>query len=182
MSKKVRGIALALMALMFASVIGLHQYQANAGPKSGGTQYSYAAVDSNEHVIHRVLLAQGVKTMVNTTPVNGSTVCLEGDPDVYAARLTLVGTIGAGSAPVITVVLQSSDDEGATWTNVGSAFAAINSTTTPTGGLERITFADLESGAANTPVVWGDCFRVRYTFAGTAATTVANVGVTLYAE
>lgn len=160
-------------------VLGTTQYQANAGPQSGKTLYSVAAVDNNDHVINRVLL-DGPVTMVNTTPVAGSTVCLEGDPDAFAARLTLTGTL-TGTNPVFTAVLQSSDDGGTTWTAVGSAFAAINATTTPTGGKERVTFADTEAGGVNTPVLWGNCFRVQYTFAGTG-TVVANVDVRLYAE
>lgn len=177
---KARWIGLLLVALFMASTFALTQMRADAGPASGETQYRLAAVNnSNGNVIHSVLLAQGVKTMADTTPVNGSKVCIPGDYSLFAAELTLTGTIGAGTAPVLTVVLQNSIDNGVTWSNVGSSFAAINSTVTPTGGKERVALADVP---ASTAFVWGDCWRVRYTWAGTAATTVANVGVQLIAK
>jgi hypothetical protein len=171
-----------LLSLMVGAVAWSSMSQGNADAAPGGkTLYSVAAIDANSNVQRRVLLEQGVKTMPGTTPVPGETVCIEGDADLYAAELTLVGTIGAGTAPVLTVALQNSIDGGVTWRNVGSAFAAINSTVTPAAGQERVTFAD-QAGAINTATVYGSCFRVLQTWAGTAATTVANVGVTLHVE
>lgn len=180
---KKRNYVLIVLAVCVALVgsLAVVQFKADAGPSAGKEIQRLALIDNNSHVQKSVLLAQGVKTMVNTTPVNGTTVCVDGYASLYAAELTLTGTIGAGTAPVLTVVLQNSRDGGVTWNNVGSAFAAINSTVTPTGGKESVTFAD-QAGAINTATVYGDCFRVRYTWAGSAATTVANVGVTLLAK
>ncbi len=179
MNRRLRNI-LAVMLIALMGSYGLMQHYASAGPGNKGTMYSVAMVDANEHVIHRTLIAAGVHTMPNTTPVVTDKVCLEGDPDTFAARLTLTGTM-AGTNPVVTNVLQSSDDGGTTWTAVGSAFAAINSTVTPSAGKERITFADTEAGGVNTPVIYGECFRVQTTWAGTGTVT-ANFGISLYAE
>lgn len=168
-----------LVLLILAGGLAGSQLRADAGPAQSGEMYRAAAITQDGHVQRVVLLEQGVKTMADTTPVNGSTVCINGDASKFAAQLTLTGTIGAGTAPVLTVVLQHSIDGGLTWRSVGSSFAAINSTVTPAGGREDVAFSDV---AASTAVVWGDCFRVRYTWAGTAATTVANVGVALIAK
>lgn len=176
-----RFLTLALLVALFAGTIGFQQFRADAGPAGGATLYRAAAIDEGGTVRRVVLLDQGVKTMPGTTPIPGETVCIDGDPDLYAAELTLIGTIGAGTAPVLTVALQNSTDGGVTWRNVGSAFAAINSTVTPAAGQERVTFAD-QAGAINTATVYGSCFRVLQTWAGSAATTVANVGVVLHAE
>lgn len=170
-------LALLLMLSMFG--VAAVQHHAAASPEQPTKQYRVAEIDANNKVVHSILL-DGPVTMANTTPVNTNKVCITGDPDTFAARLTLTGTL-TGTNPVFTAVLQSSDDNGVTWTAVGSAFAAINATTTPTGGKERITFADTAGGGINTPVVWGDCFRIQYTFAG-SSTVVANVDVSLYAE
>lgn len=179
--KRFRSLALVLMAVaMIGLTLGTSVFRADAGPKAGVTQYRAAAIDEGGTVRNVVLLDQDTYTMANTTPVAGDPVCIEGDPDLFAARLTLTGTL-AGTNPVLTIVLQSSDDGGTTWTAVGSSFAAINATVTPTGGKERTTFADSELGAQNTPVVWGNCFRVQYTWAGTGTVT-GNVGVTMHVE
>jgi hypothetical protein len=180
LNRTVRSIALLLLfALLAGGALADWTHGATAGPAGGEPAYSLALVDDNSTVYRRVLL-DGPVTMVNTTPVNGDTVCLNGDPDLFAARLTLTGTL-TGTNPTLTVVLQSSDDNGQTWMNVGSSFAAINATTTPSGGVERVTFADSASGGVNTPVAWGTCFRVRYTFGGTGTVT-GDVDVRLYAE
>lgn len=171
-----------LLAVMLALTLGpllMSAMRADAGPAAPNERYRLAAIDPDGIVRNVVLLEQGDYTMANTTPVAGSPVCIAGDPDLFAARLTLTGTL-TGTNPTLTVTLQSSDDGGTTWMNVGSAFAAINATVTPAGGVERVTFAD-QAGAINTATVFGNCFRVRYTFGGTGTVT-GNVGVTLHAE
>ena len=179
---KIKRFIIPVVTLLLLMVLGISQFhQADAGPGSHGRIYSVAAVTTqNDTVINRILLPQQVYTMANTTPVNGSTVCLPGDPDSYAARLTLSGTM-TGTAPTVDVNFYSSDDGGTTWTQVGSAFAVINATVTPTGGKERVTFADTEEGAVNTPVLYANCFKVTTTWGGTGTVT-ANLGVSLYAE
>lgn len=166
--------------LVLLGAVGFVQARADAGPANGETLYRAALIDGDTVVRSVPLLAQGTYTMANTTPVSGDTVCLPGDPDLFAARLTLIGTL-TGSNPTLTVKLQSSDDGGKTWMDVGTSFAQINATTTPSGGVERVTFADNPTGGLNTPVAWGNCFRVLYTFGGTGTVT-GNVGVSLYAE
>ena len=176
---KFRILSLTLIVALFGVVLGVQQFSGTAAPQSKETQYRAVAIDENSSV-RNVVLLDGPVTGSDTTPVAGESVCLSGDADLYAARLTLTGTL-AGTAPVLTVQLQSSDDGGTTWTQVGSSFAAINATTTPTAGKERVTFADSASGGINTPVAYGNCFRVQYTWGGTGDLS-GDVSVSLYAE
>lgn len=176
---KVRNILLLAIVALLAIVPMVTSQGGDAAPVAPETQYRIAAIDSGGYVQRSVLLAQGVKTMSNTTPVNGDKVCVNGDPALFAAQLTLTGTM-TGTNPVVTIVLQNSIDDGLTWRNVGSAFAAINATVTPSAGQEQVTFSD-QAGAINTATVYGDCFRVRYTWAGTGTVT-ANVGVRLISK
>lgn len=180
MSKRFRLVSLLLIAVLFGLTFGAAQFRADAGPSASGPQYRIAAIEGGSIARSIPLIEQRVHTMPNTTPVAGQTFCIDGDPDLFAARLTLTGTM-AGTNPVVTNVLQSSDDGGTTWTAVGSSFAAINATVTPAAGKERVTFADSASGGINTPVAYGNCFRVLTTWAGTGTVT-ANFGVNLYAE
>lgn len=181
-TRRVLLYSLVIALMLFASAGYAYLTQpATAGPSSSGTQYRAAAIENGSVVRSVPLLEKTTYTSTGAnTPVASSPVCFQGDPDLFAARLTLTGTL-AGTNPTLTIVLQSSDDGGTTWTNVGSAFAAINATVTPTGGLERVTFADSESGGINTPVAFGNCFRTVRTFTGTGS-PAGNVGVSLYAE
>jgi Tfp pilus assembly protein PilV len=164
-----------LMVLVIVGSLGVAQYRAaNAGPAQPQEQWAIAAIDDNGHVDHRVLLSAESRTMADTTPVNGSTVCIEGDADQFAAQLTLSGTM-AGTAPTLDVVLQHSIDGGTNWITVND-FTDINATVTPAS--QYVSWSDVP---ASTAVTFGDCYRARYTFGGTGTVT-ANVGVALIAK
>jgi hypothetical protein len=172
-SRIVALVSILVLALSF----GWAQLRADAGPGQPQEQFRAAAITADGHIQRAVLLAQGVKSMPNTTPQAGSTVCINGDASRFAAQLTLSGTM-TGTNPVVTVVLQHSIDGGVTWRSVGSSFAAINSTVTPAAAREDVAFSDV---AASTAVVWGNCFRTLTTWAGTGTVT-ANLGVALIAK
>lgn len=167
-------IALAILVPMLLMGGAAWYATAVAGPSSGGVQYRYAAIDGDGYVRNAVLLRQESRTMPNTTPVNGDSICLSGDPDQFAAQLTLQGTMG-GTNPTLTVVLQHSIDGGRTWHQV-HAFTAINATVTPAAQL--VSFSDVQSATATT---YGNCFRARYTWGGTGTVT-SNIGMDLIAK
>ena len=162
----------ALLAILILGV-GLlgTQLRADAGPAQPETMYRAAAITGDGRIQKAVLLEQEVRTMANTTPVNGSTVCIQGDASQFAAQLVNGAAMG-GTAPTLDVVLQHSIDGGANWITLND-FTDINATVTPAS--QYVSWSDVP---ASTAVTFGDCYRVRYTFGGTGTVT-ADFGVNL---
>lgn len=136
---------------------------ASAGPAGGETLQRYAAVDSSGVVLRSVLVATGAKTMANVTPINSAKHCV-GDAAHYTAQVNLNSAL-TGTNPTLAIELQNSIDNGATWTTVHT-FTQINATVTP--AQQTVDLADV---AASTAIVFGDCFRMRYTWGGTGTVT-----------
>lgn len=168
------GLNVTILALLIVASLGLVQMRADAGPAQPQEQFAIAAINDGGHVDRRVLLTSGTFTMANTTPVNGNTVCIQGDAKQFAAQLTLSGTMG-GTAPTLDVVLQHSIDGGTTWITLKD-FTDINATVTPASQYDS--WSDV---AASTAVTFGDCYRGRYTFGG-SGTVTANIGLNLIAK
>lgn len=165
-----------LAALVVVASLGVASLRSSdAAPKSGEVYYASANVNPDGSYQNLKLLAQGVRTMANTTPVNGETVCLDKAYSQYAAQLTLSGTM-AGTAPVLTVVLLGSYDK-VNWFTVHS-FAAINATVTPAGGAERAAFSDV---AASTAITRPMCYRTQSTWGG-SGTVTANYGAVIFGK
>lgn len=130
--------------------------------QSGG---AVTNADRSERVAY---VAAGAHPMVNTTPVSSSADC---GHDGQLHLLQIVSTPGAlgGSNPTLSIQWQNSVDRGVTWQNVGSAVTANATATVP--AYTAIKVSDL---AASTAQVFGDCWRVTYVYAGSAATTTAS--------
>lgn len=175
----VNRIFLVVAALLLLGSVGWSTLHSDAAPSGVAPQYRVAAVDSQGIVYHADLIAQDTYTMPGTTPVTGSTVCIPGDFDIVRVQFTLGAAPTFAAGAQVTNTLQVSYDKGATWSNVGSSFAAVNATLTPAGGQEAVTLSDV---LATTAVAAGDCYRVTTTWAGSAATTTANYGVSLMAK
>lgn len=122
-----------------------------------------AVVSSGSDRVRRIVyfsLVSHASGGVNT-PVASDKVCgLAGT--FHFADVELSGTL-AGTNPTLTITWQNSKDGGSTWTSVG-AWTVINATVTPASQTQ--TLSDI---AASTAVVYGDCWRARYSFAGTGS-------------
>jgi hypothetical protein len=173
-SRTSRILALFAVALMMLSAVVWAQFRADAAPSHQPEQSAVAAINQGGHVDHRVLIPQGNYTMANTTPVSGSAICIDGDPNRFAAQLTLTGTM-AGTAPTLAVVLQHSIDGGTTWITLNT-FTTINATVTPAN--QYVQWADVP---ASTAIVFGDCYRYQYTFGGSAGVAV-NIAMAMLAK
>lgn len=165
--------------LILASALGVMQYRAMAGPAQPSEAFRAAYITADGHIQKAVLLEDGTFTMANTTPVNGTVACIQGDAKQFAAQLTLSGTM-AGTAPTLDVVLQHSidynpaDPNAAHWITLKD-FTDFNATVTPASQYDS--WSDI---AASTAVTFGDCYRARYTFGGTSSSV--NIGLHLIAK
>lgn len=163
------------LVLLLPAAFGVAQLRADAGPAQPKEQWAVAAISDGGHVDRRILIVPEAKTMAGAnTPVNGSTVCIAGDADQFAAQLTLSGTMG-GTAPTLDVVLQHSIDGGTNWITLVD-YTDINATVTPASQYNS--WSDVP---ASTAITFGDCYRGRYTFGGTGTVT-ANIGLALIAK
>jgi hypothetical protein len=126
-------------------------------------------VVSGDKVSRFIYFNAGSKTMVGAnTPVSSGSKCgIAGK--LHEADVTITGTL-SGTAPTLAFTWQNSKDGGSTWSNVGS-FTTSNATVTPPTLSQTV--ADLEGSTA---VMYGDCWRMLYTFGGTGTVT-ANFGV-----
>lgn len=164
-----------LSLLLLVASFGVVQLRADAGPAQPQEQFAIAAISDGGHVDRRILLAPESRTMAGAnTPVNGSTVCIQGDADQFAAQLTLSGTMG-GTAPTLDVVLQHSIDGGTNWITLVD-YTDINATVTPASQYNS--WSDVP---ASTAITFGDCYRGRLTFGG-SGTVTANIGLALIAK
>lgn len=105
---------------------------------------------------------------------NSGAVCGLAAYDLFASQVILTGT-PAGTNPTFDFVWQNSIDGGVTWTTVRT-FTQINATVTPAAQLH--TAAEVQ---AQTPVVFGDCWRVAWTVGGTGSPLI-TARVAGYAE
>lgn len=158
---------IALLVLIGGLGFGAYR-QAEAGP--GDQPVMLRAVGQDGTVRELVYVAQGAKTMANTTPVNSTAACGLGSYEVFKAQVVLVGTM-TGTNPTLAIKWQNSLDGGATWADVGT-WTTINATVTPASQSQTV--SDLWN--ATTAVAYGDCWRAQYTFGGTG-TVVANIGI-----
>lgn len=117
------------------------------------------------------------------TPVASAKVCdLAGT--YHYAEVQFTGTL-AGTNPTLAIKWQNSKDNGSTWTDVGT-WTTINATVTPANQKNTVAdHGDIVLMNANTPVttpavMYGDCWRVTYTMAGTGS--VAGVFAVIGAE
>lgn len=133
--------------------------------QSGG---AVTNADRSERVAY---VAAGSHPMVNTTPVSSSADCGH-DGTLHEVQFVLTPGALAGSNPTLSIQWQNSIDRGNTWQNVGAPVIANATATVP--ALASVKVSDL---AASTAQVYGDCWRVTYVYAGTAATTVAGFRV-----
>lgn len=163
-------------ALALVLTLGVSSFRSSdAAPKSGEITFASAEQNADGSFQNLKLLAQGSRTMANTTPVNGETICLDKAYSKFAAELTLSGTM-AGTAPTLIVVLLGSYDK-VHWFTVHS-FAAINATVTPAGGSERAQFSDV---AASTAITRPMCYRTQSTWGG-SGTVTANYGAVIFGK
>lgn len=180
--------------LLIVAAVGLSIFQ-QASPKGA---YAGAQVSGDQNgATDRLLISNGGDSAVTrivyfkmeshatggaNTPVASSNYCGSDVSGVlHEATVKLSGTM-AGTNPTLSIKWQNSKDNKSTWTDVGT-WTTINATVTPASQTNTVA----DSGAvvlmnANTPVVtppvvYGDCWRVLYTMAGTDS-VAANFSVT----
>lgn len=155
------------LSLMLAGVVVANQAMpapdAYAGAEIVGNPDGAAdrlIVQSNDRVRRIIYVQAGVHTSPGAnTPVASNPYCDQAGLFHYA-EVQLTGTL-TGTNPTLAVLWQNSKDGGTTWTNVGT-WTTVNATVTP--ATQSQTVSDI---AASTAVVYGDCWRVTYTFTGT---------------
>ena len=155
----------------------------------GGDALAGAEIIGDSHSAHRLLITSngsskvsrivyfntGTKTNpgANTPVVSGSACGSAVSGTYHYAEVRLVGTL-AGTNPTLTIKLQNSYDNGTTWVDA-KTFTAYNATSVP--AVQTQVAVDhgenaLWNGttvAVTPPVVYGDCWRVTYTYGGTSA-------------
>lgn len=141
------------------------------GEKTGATDRLLISSGGDDRVKRIVYVKTGSHASAGAnTPVTSTEYC--GLAGVYHyAQVDFTGTL-AGTNPTLTFTWENSKDNGATWTTIGS-WTTVNATVTPASQKQTLAdHGDIVLMNANTPVttpavVYGDCFRFKYTFAGT---------------
>ena len=163
--------------LAYVQVAPTHDAYAGAAivGNPDGAEYRALIAPQGGKVERIVYVATGAKTMADTTPVVGNTVCGIGAYTLYRADVILTGTM-AGTNPTLTILWQNSIDGGTNWVSVGT-WTTINATVTPASQSQVV--SDVYN--ATTAVAFGDCWRTTHTFGGTG-TVVANFSINGYAK
>lgn len=159
------GTVVLALALLFVGLAQFGGAPASAEPEIVGNPegaVTRALIRENETVKRIVYVAGGTKTMANTTPVTSDAFC-GNFGTLHRADVVLNGGM-AGTNPTLTILWQNSID-GVTWNNVGT-WTQINATVTPQSQSQAV--GEVQATAAN---VYGDCWRVQYTFGGTGTVT-----------
>ncbi len=141
------------------------------GQRNGADMRALVGVNGSDRVWEIIYVSSGSHASAGAnTPVTSSAFC--DLPGVYHyAQFDLTGTL-AGTNPTLAILWQNSKDNGSTWSNVGT-WTTVNATVTPATQSQTVAdHGDIVLMNANTPVTtpavtYGDCWRVRYTFAGT---------------
>lgn len=137
------------------------------------------SVNGSSKVLKIVYFNSGSKTNpgANTPVASGSTCSgssgLTTSGTYHYAEVRLVGTL-AGTNPTLTIKLQNSVDGGTVWSDV-KTFTQINATTVPAVQTQvasdgpGYSFWNGTTVATQAAAVYGDCWRVTYTYGGTSA-------------
>lgn len=174
------------VALLVMLVLGGLLYSADwssndalAGASVSGDSHlpdrALITVNGSSKVSYIVYFSPGAKTNPGAnTPVASGAVCGASAAGVYHyAEVRLVGTM-SGTAPTLSVTLQNSIDNQLTWNTV-KTFSQINATTVPAvqtqvaSDTQGSSFWNGTSVATIPAAVYGDCWRVAYTYGGTGA-------------
>lgn len=146
-----------------------------SGNREGATSRALITVNGSSKVSQVIYFAAGAKTNPGAnTPVASGKLCGAAASGVYHyAEVRLVGTM-TGTAPTLTVKFQNSVDGGTVWSDV-KTFTQINATSVPAvqtqvaADTAGSSFFNGTSVATIPAAVYGDCWRITYTYGGTGA-------------